>query len=91
MALTKMRTSVENYDVVVAGGGLAGFCSALSAARRGLKSCLVQERPVLGGVASSEMRVSVHGQRLRIELDPASGLHTIDTLGHHARSGGIHD
>ena len=51
----------QSYDLVVAGGGLAGFCAAVAAARRGLKTCLVHERPVLGGVASSEMRVTVHG------------------------------
>jgi hypothetical protein len=51
----------ESYDLVVAGGGLAGVCAAVAAARDGLRTCLVHERPVLGGVASSEMRVTVHG------------------------------
>ena len=51
----------QSYDLVVAGGGLAGVCAAVAAARHGLKTCLVHERPVLGGVASSEMRVTVHG------------------------------
>lgn len=51
----------QSFDLVVAGGGLAGVCAAISAARHGLKTCLVHERPVLGGVASSEMRVTVHG------------------------------
>jgi hypothetical protein len=51
----------ETYDLVVAGGGLAGVCAAVAAARNGLRTCLVHERPVLGGVASSEMRVTVHG------------------------------
>lgn len=48
-------------DLVVVGGGLAGTCAALAAARQGLRTVLVHERPVLGGVASSEMRVTVHG------------------------------
>ena len=52
---------IETYDFVVAGGGLAGVCAAVAAARHGLRTCLVHERPVLGGVASSEMRVTVHG------------------------------
>lgn len=56
-----MKRIVQNFDLVVAGGGVAGFCAAVAAARRGLKTCLVHERPVLGGVASSEMRVTVHG------------------------------
>jgi len=56
-----MKSDTETYDVVVCGGGLAGFCAAVAAARHGAKACLVQDRPVLGGNASSEVRVSVHG------------------------------
>lgn len=56
-----MKTLVEFHDVVVCGGGLAGFCAAVAAARHGAKTCLVQDRPVLGGNASSEIRVTVHG------------------------------
>jgi hypothetical protein len=48
-------------DVVVAGGGLAGVCAAVSAARHGCKVILVQDRPVLGGNASSEMRMGIVG------------------------------
>ncbi len=44
-------------DFVVAGGGLAGTCAAIAAARQGLKVVLVQDRPVLGGNASSEVRL----------------------------------
>jgi len=51
----------ERYDVVVCGGGLAGFCAAVAAARHGAKTCLVQDRPVFGGNTSSEIRVPVHG------------------------------
>ncbi len=56
-----MKTLVHSYDVVVCGGGLAGFCAAVAAARQGAKVALVQDRPVLGGNASSEIRVTVHG------------------------------
>ncbi|MBZ0299950.1 MAG: FAD-dependent oxidoreductase [Anaerolineae bacterium] len=49
------------YGVVVCGGGLAGFSAAVAAARHGIKTCLVQDRPVLGGNSSSEIRVTVHG------------------------------
>lgn len=56
-----MRTIEENYDVVVCGGGLAGFSAAIAAARRGARTCLVQDRPVLGGNSSSEIRVTPHG------------------------------
>lgn len=44
-------------DLVVVGGGLSGVCCALAAARKGIKVVLVQDRPVLGGNASSEIRV----------------------------------
>ena len=44
-------------DFVVVGGGLAGVCAAIVAARDGLKVILVQDRPVLGGNASSEVRL----------------------------------
>lgn len=44
-------------DLVVVGGGLAGVCSSITAAREGLRVLLVQDRPVLGGNASSEVRL----------------------------------
>ncbi|MDU0354754.1 FAD-dependent oxidoreductase [Paraglaciecola aquimarina] len=44
-------------DVVVVGGGLAGVCAAIASARSGAKVVLVQDRPVLGGNASSEVRL----------------------------------
>jgi len=55
------RKKTVNYDVAVIGGGMAGCCAAVSAARNGAKTVLVQDRPVLGGNASSEMRVTVNG------------------------------
>nr|WP_156150545.1 FAD-dependent oxidoreductase [Pantoea sp. BL1] len=48
-------------DLLVAGGGLAGVCAALAAARDGLQVVLVQDRPVLGGNASSEVRLWANG------------------------------
>lgn len=48
-------------DLTVAGGGIAGMCAALAAARHGLKVALVNDRPVLGGNASSEVAVSISG------------------------------
>lgn len=56
-----MKTVNEKYDVVVCGGGLAGVSAAIAAARHGAKTCLVQDRPVLGGNSSSEIRVTPHG------------------------------
>lgn len=48
-------------DLVVIGGGLAGTCCAITAAREGIKVVLVQDRPVLGGNASSEVRLWILG------------------------------
>ena len=50
-----------NADLVFIGGGIAGTCGAISAAREGLKVILVQDRPVLGGNASSEVRLWILG------------------------------
>ncbi|WP_274362095.1 FAD-dependent oxidoreductase [Paenibacillus thermotolerans] len=51
--------------LLVAGGGLAGVCAALAAARNGAKVVLVQDRPVLGGNSSSEVRMHVSGASVR--------------------------
>lgn len=48
-------------DLTVVGGGLSGVCAAITAARTGLKVTLVQDRPVLGGNASSEVRLWILG------------------------------
>ena len=48
-------------DLVVVGGGLAGVCAAISAARSGLQVSLIQDRPVLGGNSSSEVRLWILG------------------------------
>lgn len=49
------------FDLVVIGGGLSGLCAAVAAARQGTRVALVQERSVLGGNCSSEVRVVPHG------------------------------
>lgn len=53
----KNKTVLIETDLAVVGGGLAGVCCAITAARAGLKVTLVQDRPVLGGNASSEVRL----------------------------------
>ena len=50
------------FDLVVVGGGVAGMSAAVAAARLGLKVALVQNRPVLGGNNSSEVRVHLGGR-----------------------------
>ena len=48
-------------DIAVAGGGMAGICCAITAARAGLRVVVIQDRPVLGGNASSEVRLWILG------------------------------
>ena len=50
-----------DYDLVIAGAGAAGICAAISAARLGLKVALINDRPVVGGNNSSEVRVGLSG------------------------------
>jgi hypothetical protein len=57
----ELLTKKLSTDVAVIGGGLAGVCAAITAARAGAKVVQVQDRPVLGGNASSEVRLWVLG------------------------------
>jgi len=50
-----------NFDLVVAGGGIAGCAASIAAAESGLNVALIHDRPVLGGNASSEIRVHTEG------------------------------
>lgn len=56
-----MKEIKEKYDLVVCGGGMAGFSAALASARMGRKTCLIHDRPVFGGNSSSEIGVTIHG------------------------------
>lgn len=62
LGLKKKPTNVGEYDLVVVGGGYPGMGAALSAARMGCKVALIQNRPVLGGNGSSEVRVWSQGK-----------------------------
>ena len=64
--------SAGKFDFVIVGGGMPGTCAAISAARLGLKVALIQDRPVLGGNNSSEVRVHLGG-RIGIEPFPRIG------------------
>ena len=52
-----LRSKKHIADLCVIGGGLGGIMTAISAARHGAKVVLMQDRPVLGGNASSEIRM----------------------------------
>jgi hypothetical protein len=67
-------------ELLVAGGGMSGICVALAAARLGTKVILVQDRSVLGGNASSEIRMHIVG---------ATGLHAGLPLVLEPREGGL--
>jgi FAD dependent oxidoreductase len=56
-----LRTDHLSCGLAVIGGGLSGVCCAITAARAGVKVILVQDRPVLGGNASSEVRLWILG------------------------------
>lgn len=58
---TTKPEKTKKYDLVITGGGLAGCAAAIAAAERGLKVALIHDRPVLGGNASSEIRVHTLG------------------------------
>ena len=56
-----VKTVRIDVDFAVVGGGIAGVCAAITAARKGVKTVLVQDRPVLGGNSSSEVRLWILG------------------------------
>lgn len=56
-----MIRETHSFDFVVVGGGMSGMCAAIAAARHGAKTALIQARPMLGGNASSEMRMHICG------------------------------
>jgi hypothetical protein len=67
------------FDLVVVGGGMAGCSAALTAARLGCKVALIQNRPVLGGNNSSEVRVGLSGL---IYQEPYKNLgRSVDEIG----------
>ena len=78
-----MKTVAEHRlscELLVAGGGMAGVCCAIAAARLGTKVILCQDRSVLGGNASSEIRMHIVG---------ATGLHAGLPLVLEPREGGL--
>lgn len=72
LGLPETPQDAGKFDLVIIGGGVAGTCAAISAARLGLKVALIHDRPVLGGNNSSEVRVHLGG-RINLEPYPALG------------------
>lgn len=71
-------------DLTVVGGGFAGICAAIAAARNGILVSLVNDRPVLGGNSSSEIRVWLNGAAGPPTDHPSAGRNV-----RYAREGGI--
>ena len=67
-------TTYINADLCVIGGGIAGLCAAVSAARKGLKTVLIHDRSVPGGNASSEIRMWIRGAAAQFPDFAESGL-----------------
>ena len=68
MNIDSFKKITLEADVCVVGGGMAGVCAAVAAARHGAQTVLVQDRPMLGGNASSEIRMWIcgaHGENMK--------------------------
>lgn len=61
LKISDVPERIDSFDLVVVGGGIAGCAASVAAASQGLKVALVHDRPVLGGNASSEIRVHTEG------------------------------
>ncbi|WMC92367.1 FAD-dependent oxidoreductase [Kineothrix sp. MB12-C1] len=61
----------KSFDFVVVGGGMSGVCAAIAAARKGVRTALIHDRPVLGGNASSEIRMHICGADNHMEREDA--------------------
>lgn len=69
-----LRSIKHEVDVCVVGGGIGGMFAAISAARTGAKVVLMHDRPVLGGNASSEIRMWISGAGTRVRDLQETGL-----------------
>lgn len=80
LGIPEVPSVIKKYDFVVVGAGVAGMCAAVAAARKGCKVALINDRPVIGGNNSSEIRVHLGG---RIEMEPYPNLgNLVKEFGH---------
>ena len=70
----KLQVVEHEVDFCVVGGGMGGMLTAISAARRGAKVALMHDRPVLGGNASSEIRMWICGAGTRVRNLQETGI-----------------
>lgn len=84
LRLPDIPDKAGSYDLVVVGGGVAGISAAIAAARLGCRVALINDRPVLGGNNSSEIRVHLGG---RIEAGPYKELGNLQKEWGPARGG----
>lgn len=75
---TKIRQAA--YDTVVVGGGMNGLCAAIASARHGARTALIQDRPVLGGNASSEIRMHICGASEGCKQNAVEGGILLETM-----------
>lgn len=61
------------FDVIVVGGGCAGFASAVASARNGARTLIIEQFPYFGGTATASLMASINGYRNQVEPD---GLQT---------------
>lgn len=72
--MSELKKVTTNADICVVGGGLAGTFAAIAAARHGAKVVLMQDRPMLGGNCSSEIRMWVSGAGSRVRNLQETGI-----------------
>ena len=71
---SKLRSLTHTTDICIIGGGIGGMFAAISAARNGAKVVLMHDRPVLGGNASSEVRMWISGAGTRVRDLQETGI-----------------
>ncbi len=69
-----LKAKHHTVDICVVGGGIGGMFTAISAARHGAKVALMHDRPVLGGNASSEIRMWISGAGTRVRDLQETGI-----------------